>query len=237
VPRQRPKTGSVQGRRTTEKDPRRVRTADLQELESGRENRRKPSMSRSSGPLERGHQSGAKGASGAAGVSLLSRKITIRVNSTLHDFEVGRDVEASHTLAYLLREKLGLTGLKVACDEGACGACTVLMDGQPVLSCMTLAVEANGHDILTIEGLGEDDPLVEAFAEQCEPTYGTALQCGFCTPGFVMTAKALLRDNPHPTLEEVQEALSGNLCRCGCYSAIAQAVLRAAEKMDHQTGQ
>jgi carbon-monoxide dehydrogenase small subunit len=193
-------------------------------------------MRRSNGPPEGGPHNTVSGVSEAGGTGLPSRKITIRVNGTPRDFEVGRDVEASHTLAHLLRERLGLTGLKIACDEGACGACTVLMDSQPVLSCMTLAVEADGHDILTIEGLEEDDPVVQAFAEQCEPGYGTALQCGFCTPGFVMTAKALLHENPHPTLEEVREALSGNLCRCGCYSAIAQAVLRAAETMDRQTG-
>ena len=166
-----------------------------------------------------------------------SHKISVRINGTWQDFEVGRDIEPSHTLARLLRDRLGLTGLKVACDEGACGACTVLMDGQAILSCMTLAVEADGHDVLTIEGLGEDDPLVEAFAEQCEPGYGTALQCGFCTPGFVMATKGLLNENPHPTLEEVKEALSGNLCRCGCYAGIAQAVFRAVEKMDRARGE
>jgi carbon-monoxide dehydrogenase small subunit len=160
--------------------------------------------------------------------------IRICINGDWQEFEVGRDIEASQTLAYLLRERLGLTGLKVACDEGACGACTVLMDGQAVLSCMTLAVEADGREVLTIEGLPENDPVIEAFAEQCEPGYGTALQCGYCTPGFVMAAKGLLHENPHPTLEQVREELSGNLCRCGCYAAIAQAVLRAADKMDHQ---
>jgi carbon-monoxide dehydrogenase small subunit len=164
-----------------------------------------------------------------------SRQITLTVNGILQRFEVGVDLQPSQTLAFVLRERLGLTGLKVACDEGACGACTVLMDGQPVLSCMILAVEAEGHDILTIEGLDEDDPVIEAFAEQCEPGYGTALQCGFCTPGFVMAATALLRENPRPTLAEVKEALSGNLCRCGCYGAIAQAVLRAAEKMERRS--
>ena len=158
--------------------------------------------------------------------------IGIKINGARHTFEVGRDLLPSDTLAALLRENLGLTGLKVACDEGACGACTVIMDGHPVLSCMTLAVEADGHEVLTIEGLAANDPVVEAFAEQCEPGYGTALQCGFCTPGFVMTAKALLDENPHPTLDEVKEALSGNLCRCGCYAAIAQAVLRAAHKIE-----
>jgi aerobic-type carbon monoxide dehydrogenase small subunit (CoxS/CutS family) len=159
--------------------------------------------------------------------------IRIDVNGTWHTFEVGRDILPSDTLAHLLREKLGLTGLKVACDEGACGACTVIMDGQAILSCMTLAVEADGHSVLTIEGLPTDDPVIEAFAEQSEPGYGTALQCGFCTPGFVMTAKALLHENPHPTLDEVKEGLSGNLCRCGCYAAIGQAVLHAAEKTDN----
>jgi len=157
--------------------------------------------------------------------------IKMRVNGTWYDFEVGRDIKATDTLAYVLRDKLGLTGLKVACDEGACGACTVIMDGKAILSCMTLAVETDGHDILTIEGLEKDDPVVEGFAEQSEPGYGTALQCGYCTPGFVMAAKALLIENPNPTLQEVKEALSGNICRCGCYAAIARAVLHAAEKM------
>ncbi|MBW2618780.1 MAG: (2Fe-2S)-binding protein [Deltaproteobacteria bacterium] len=126
---------------------------------------------------------------------------------------------------------MGYTGLKVACDEGGCGACTVLMDGQAVLSCMILAVEADGHEIVTIEGLANDDQVIEAFVEQSEPGYGTALQCGYCTPGFVLAAKGLLAENPDPTLEEIKEGLSGNLCRCGCYSAVGQAVLRAAEKM------
>ena len=157
--------------------------------------------------------------------------IKIRINGEWHDFRVERDIQPSDSLAYLLREKLGLTGLKVACDEGACGACSVIMDGKLVLSCMTLAVEANGYEVLTIEGLKKDDPVVEAFAEQSEPGYGTALQCGHCTPGFVMAAKALLNVNPRPTLDEVREALSGNICRCGCYAAIAQAVLHASNKI------
>ena len=161
----------------------------------------------------------------------LRSSIKIRINGEWHDFQVERDIQPSDSLAYLLREKLGLTGLKVACDEGACGACSVIMDGKVVLSCMTLAVEANGHEVLTIEGLEKDDPVVEAFAEQSEPGYGTALQCGHCTPGFVMAAKALLNVNPKPTLDEVREALSGNICRCGCYAAIAQAVLHASDKI------
>jgi carbon-monoxide dehydrogenase small subunit len=160
-----------------------------------------------------------------------SRQIRIKVNGQWRELRLDEELAASATVAFLLRERLGFTGLKVSCDEGACGACTVLMDGRAVLSCMLLAVEADGHDILTIEGLPEDDPVVEAFAEQCEPGYGTALQCGYCTPGFVMTARALLNDNPSPSLPEIKEALSGNICRCGCYSAIAQAVLHAAEKI------
>ena len=157
--------------------------------------------------------------------------VTLQVNGGRYKLEIGRDLTASMTLSYVLREKLGFTGLKVSCDEGACGACTVLLDGKAVLSCMMLAVEAEGHDILTIEGLGQDDPVILAFAEQSEPGYGTALQCGYCTPGFVMTARALLNENPSPTLAEIKEALSGNLCRCGCYAGIARAVQRAAEKI------
>jgi carbon-monoxide dehydrogenase small subunit len=133
------------------------------------------------------------------------------------------------TLASLLREHFGLTGLKIPCDQGACGACTVIMDGKAVLSCMVLAVEAYGHEILTIEGLPSDDCVVEAFAAQSEPGYGTALQCGFCTPGFVMTARALLDRVPSPTVSEIKEALSGNICRCGCYAGIVQAVRHASD--------
>jgi len=163
-------------------------------------------------------------------------RIGIRINGTLYEFAIGSDIKPWHTLAYLLREKLGLTGLKVACSEGACGACTVVMDAKAVLSCMTLAVDADGHDVLTVEGLGTKDPVVEAFAEQCEPGYGTAMQCGYCTPGFVMSAKALLSENPSPSAEEITEALSGNICRCGCYPAIVRAVLHAAERMRGEVG-
>jgi carbon-monoxide dehydrogenase small subunit len=157
-------------------------------------------------------------------------RIALSVNGREHTFVLGHDITATQTLADVLRERLGLTGLKIACDEGACGACTVIMDGRAVLSCMVLAVEAAGHQVLTIEGLPDDDPVIQAFACQCEPGHGTALQCGFCTPGAVMTAKAFLDENPDPTLEEVKEALAGNLCRCGCYQGIAQAVLAAAKR-------
>jgi len=158
-------------------------------------------------------------------------EIKININGRWHNFAPERDITPTMQLSYLLREKLGYTGLKVSCDEGACGACTVIMDGKAILSCMMLAVEANGHEITTIEGLEKDDPVVEAFAKQCEPGYGTALQCGICTPGFVMSTRALLDDNPLPTMAEVKEALSGHICRCGCYAAIAQAVTHASEKI------
>jgi carbon-monoxide dehydrogenase small subunit len=157
--------------------------------------------------------------------------IRIRINGCWHTFVADRDITPTMTLSFLLREKLGYTGLKVSCDEGACGACTVIMDGKAILSCMTLAVEANGHEITTIEGLPKDDPVVEAFALQCEPGYGTALQCGICTPGFVMSTRALLDENPSPTMDEVKEALSGHICRCGCYAGIAQAVMHASRKI------
>jgi carbon-monoxide dehydrogenase small subunit len=162
----------------------------------------------------------------------LSSRIQIKVNGTFYEFECGLrgGLLPSHTLSYLLREKLGLTGLKVPCDQGACGACTVLLDGKAVLSCMMLAVEANGHEVVTVEGLSPDDPVVTAFAEQCEPGYGTAMQCGYCSPGFVMAAKSLLNENPDPTVDDIKLALSGNVCRCGCYPAIVRAVLHAAEK-------
>jgi aerobic carbon-monoxide dehydrogenase small subunit len=162
--------------------------------------------------------------------------VTLTVNGRRHAFVLGHDLDGTETLADVLRERLGLTGLKVACDEGACGACTVIMDGRAVLSCMTLAVEAAGHEVQTIEGLAEDDPVVRAFACQCEPGHGTALQCGFCTPGAVMTAKAFLAENPEPTLDEVREALAGNLCRCGCYQGIARAVLNAAAAIREAAG-
>jgi aerobic-type carbon monoxide dehydrogenase small subunit (CoxS/CutS family) len=164
------------------------------------------------------------------------RTIHVTINGREYEFKLGRDFTPTLTLAYLLREKLGFTGLKLACDEGACGGCTVLMDGKAVLSCMLLAVETHAHEILTIEGLPKDDPVIEAFAQQSEPGYGTALQCGYCSPGFVMASRGLLNENSKPTLAEVKEALSGNICRCGCYAGIAQAVLRASEKMAARGG-
>ena len=157
--------------------------------------------------------------------------LRIKVNGIWHEFTVGYDIEPQHTLSYVLREKLGLLGTKVSCDTGECGACTVLVNGKAVLSCMTVALTVDGQEITTIEGLGPDDVVVRAFANQCEPGYGTAMQCGFCTPGFVMSAKGLLNENPDPTEDEIKHALSGNLCRCGTYTAVLQAVKHAAEEM------
>ena len=157
-------------------------------------------------------------------------RVKITINGTLHEFNIGSDIEPSETLSYLLRERLGLTGVKIACDEGACGACTVLLDGKAVLSCMTLAVEADGHEVVTVEGLGDNDPVIKAFAHQSEPGFGTAMQCGYCTPGFVMATKSLLNENPCPDLNQIKKGLSGNLCRCGCYPAVARAVERVVDQ-------
>lgn len=163
--------------------------------------------------------------------SLSFEKISIKINGKWYEFRVGIDIESHHTLAHVLREKLGLTGTKVSCDTGECGACTVLVDGKATLSCMTVAVSMDGHEVTTVEGLPKDDPVITAFAEQCEPGYGTTMQCGYCTPGFIMSAKGLLNENPDPTIEEIKHNLSGNLCRCGTYPAVIRAVLSAAKKM------
>lgn len=148
-------------------------------------------------------------------------EVSLTVNGQRHTVQV-----RSHTtLVQLLREELGLRGCKVGCDDGTCGTCTVLMDGLPVYSCMVLAADVDGKSIMTIEGLGDLEhphPLQAAFAESY------AAQCGFCTPGFVMAAKALLDCNPAPSIDEVKEALSGNLCRCG-YAKIVEAVRKAAK--------
>ncbi len=160
--------------------------------------------------------------------------LRIKVNGRWRSFRVGVDIEPQHTLAHVLREKLGLLGAKISCDTGECGACTVLVDGKATLSCMTVALAVDGHEVTTIEGLGKDDVLIKAFAEQCEPGYGTTMQCGMCTPGFIMSAKGLLNENPDPTEDEIRHALSGNLCRCGTYPAVMRAVLHAAEMMKQQ---
>ena len=138
-------------------------------------------------------------------------------------------VPSNMTLLQLLREKLALTGAKNACSAGECGACTILMNGEPVNSCMVLAVESDGAEIVTVEGLADDGqltPLQEAFMEH------NAVQCGFCTPGVLISAHALLKRNPHPTEDEIKLALVGNLCRCTGYLRIIEAVQTAAEEGD-----
>lgn len=147
----------------------------------------------------------------------------LTVNGDTHELKV----EPNWTLQYVLHDELGLQGVKNMCGgRGQCGSCTVIMDGRPILSCMALAVECAGHEIETIEGIAaKNHPLIESYVKN------HCMQCGYCTPGFVVTAKALLDRNPNPTEEEVKEALAGNLCRCGTYPAHLVAVLEAAKKL------
>jgi len=150
--------------------------------------------------------------------------IRVSVNGTAHRLLV----EPRRTLLDMLREDLGLTGTHAGCEHGSCGACTVLFDGQTVRSCLLFAVQANNHEVMTIEGLahgGQMHPLQQAFWEQ------QGLQCGFCTPGFLMTAYELLQKNPNPSDEEIRTALSGNICRCTGYQHIVNAVRSASRKM------
>jgi carbon-monoxide dehydrogenase small subunit len=149
-------------------------------------------------------------------------KITITVNGQPHRLEV----EAQETLLEIIRNRLDLTGTKKCCGEGECGACTVILDGRAVNSCIILAAEADGAEVLTVEGLAEDGnpgALQQAFLDK------GAVQCGFCTPGMIMAAYYLLMHNPHPTEQEIREGLSGNLCRCTGYGKIVEAVQAAAE--------
>ena len=151
----------------------------------------------------------------------MKKQISLKVNG--HERSVL--VEPRQTLLDVLRYDLRLTGTKEGCGDGNCGSCTILMDGQAVNSCLVLAVEADGHNILTIEGLvqdGELHPLQKAFIEE------GAVQCGFCTPGMIMNAKAILDINPHPTEEQVRLAIAGNLCRCTGYDKIVRAILKVA---------
>lgn len=160
-------------------------------------------------------------------------RITLRVNGRTYEMDVGNkpgQVHPADTLAQTLRETLGLKGTKVSCDNGACGSCTVLMDERAVLSCMALTVECEGKQITTIEGLsdprvGKLDPLQQAFIDH------TAFQCGFCTPGMIMSAKAILTENPLPTEEEVKEGLSGNFCRCISHYHVVRAVMAASRNL------
>jgi carbon-monoxide dehydrogenase small subunit len=156
----------------------------------------------------------------------MKKNIELKVNGDTHEVFI----EPGWSLARVLREQLGLTGTKISCETGDCGACTVLIDGKAVKSCLFPAMKARDKEIMTIEGIsshkrGELHPLQEAFIRHF------AVQCGYCTPGMIMTAKALLDENSKPTEEEVKEYLCGNLCRCTGYTKIIEAVLAAANKM------
>jgi xanthine dehydrogenase YagT iron-sulfur-binding subunit len=158
-------------------------------------------------------------------VPVYSRK---EIALTVNGRKVSLEVEANETLLEVLRDKLDLTGTKRICDRGECGGCTVHLDGAPVYACMFLAIRADGRTVRTVEGLAEGDklhPVQEAFIEK------DGYQCGFCTPGFLMTTSAFLEKNPAPSLDEIKQALSGNLCRCGNYAKIYGAVEAAAKKM------
>ncbi len=150
-----------------------------------------------------------------------------KIDFILNNEKITHEVEPNRTLLSVLREDFDLTGAKEGCGLGECGACTVLLNGKPVNSCLLLAVEADGQDILTIEGLSSGDTLDDLQISFIE---NGALQCGYCTPGMVITAKALLDDNPHPTEDEVKHAISGNLCRCTGYQKIVKAIMTVAEK-------
>jgi len=162
------------------------------------------------------------------------RNISLVVNGQQYELEIGdhpNKVSPSHTLAHTLRDMLGLTGTKVGCDHGACGACTVLMDGEAILSCTTPTVECDGKSVTTIEGIedlrtGKLHPLQQAFIDN------TAFQCGFCTPGIIMSSKALLDENPCPTERDVKRALAGHYCRCISHYQVIKAVMEAAEKRE-----
>lgn len=157
--------------------------------------------------------------------AVIGKTIRLMVNGK----ESVLDVDTHETLVEVLREKLELTGTKIGCNQGECGACTVLINGEAVLSCLILAIECEGKEILTVEGLedpktGELDPIQEAFIEN----FG--IQCGFCTPGMVMSAKALLNKNPNPSREEIKEGIQGNLCRCTGYEQIMESISAAGKK-------
>jgi len=154
----------------------------------------------------------------------MKQDITLKING--ESYEVS--VKPSETLLEVLRDKLGLTGSKEGCDTGKCGACTVLIEGKAVRSCLTLAIAARDKEITTIEGVadgGELHPIQQAFVEH------GALQCGFCTPGMIMISKAFLEDNPDPTEKEIREALVGNICRCTGYVKIVEAIQASAKEM------
>jgi len=163
---------------------------------------------------------------GTAEAEVLKPETIVRVNLSINGMRRSLVVESRWSLLYVLREKLGLTGTKVGCERGECGSCTVLIDEIPRYSCLTLAVEAQGTEIVTLEGLMNAEKLgavQQAFVEH------DAFQCGYCTPGQIMSTEGLLRSNPGPKPDEIRRAMSGNLCRCGAYAHIYKAVGRAAE--------
>ena len=152
---------------------------------------------------------------------------TLAISVTVNGQPYERSVPVRMTLADFLREELGLTGTHLGCEHGVCGACTVLLDGDAVRSCLLLAPQADGHAVTTVEALADDDalhPLQQAFVDNY------ALQCGFCTPGFLMTAYAFLKETPNPSEEEIESAISGNICRCTGYLPIVKAIQAAAGK-------
>jgi carbon-monoxide dehydrogenase small subunit len=152
-------------------------------------------------------------------------QVSISVNGKSYE----RGVEARMTLGDFLRQELGLTGTHLGCEHGVCGACTVLLDGCSVRSCLMFAVQANNHSVQTIEGLSNADGSLNPLQQAFQDNHG--LQCGFCTPGFLMTATELLRNDPDPSEQTVREVLTGNLCRCTGYTGIVEAVLQAAREM------
>jgi xanthine dehydrogenase YagT iron-sulfur-binding subunit len=163
---------------------------------------------------------------GTAKAEVIKPETIVRVNLSINGLRRSLVVESRWSLLYVLREKLGLSGTKVGCERGECGACTVLIDEVPRYACLTLAVEAQGSEIVTLEGLMDGEKLgavQQAFAEN------DAFQCGYCTPGQVMSAEGLLRNNPAPEPDTIRRTMSGNLCRCGAYAHIHSAVGRAAE--------
>jgi carbon-monoxide dehydrogenase small subunit len=154
--------------------------------------------------------------------------VSIEVTLTVNGVERSASVEPRRTLADFLREDLELTGTHLGCEHGVCGACTITVNGASARSCLMLAVQANGAEVRTIEGLLEADGSLGVLQQACADSH--AFQCGFCTPGFLMTATELLTENPTPTEDDVREAISGNLCRCTGYESIVQAVMLAAER-------
>ena len=168
-----------------------------------------------------------------AEAEVIKPEVIVRVNLFINGLRRNLVVEPRWSLLYVLREKLGLTGTKIGCERGECGACTVLIDEVPRYACLTLAVEAQGTEIVTLEGLMHGEKLgavQQAFVAH------DAFQCGYCTPGQIMSAEGLLRGNPSPNPDEIRRAMSGNLCRCGAYAHIYKAVGRAAELKDPKGG-